>query len=67
MSKELEAWENLLEGYDKTEDVIYFVDDRNLKIIEEALKKYEQYKAFEEEAGTDLLTLIKWYKYPERN
>lgn len=59
MSKELEAWKNLLEGYDKTEDVIYFVDKDKLDTIEVALNKCEQYKASEEELGIDLLTLIK--------
>ncbi len=66
MSKELEALKYLKENKRK-----HWLDNdqsqKCLDIIEAALNKYEQYKAFEEEAGTDLLTLIKWYKYPERN
>ena len=58
MSKELKTWENLLEGYDKNEDVIYFADKDKLDTIEVALKEHEQYKAFEEEAGISVFKLF---------
>ena len=66
MSKELKTWENLLEGYDKNEDVIYFADKDKLDTIEVALKEHEQYKAFEEEAGISVLLLIRLIKYLDK-
>ena len=41
MSEGLEALKSLLEGYDKTEDIIYFVDKDKLDTIEQELKSLE--------------------------